>query len=302
MKRALVLLAAFVALASARADTVRTYRGTITGEVNGFAQSGVALVEVFGSPEAFAHPAGTSLTVRAKLEAGEGLLSVLVGKTSNPLKATIDAEPFRADVKWKDGAGRVAVDRSPSWDSITIAAAGSVVGIPLAVRDSKLAIVSVATNSAPAVTNKPPRAGPADDVNVEPFQVLSVRNRIDPSKAEVTATLSSARMYGRNVHLQFSGVDFPAQGDGKKVDGGVVIGWKGSSGWRGGFFDHHGKGQTVKTMSNIPGGYLSGEQPPPGAPVWFCLVNYAGTKRTNWKAGGNWKTFALPLGFKLPED
>lgn len=142
----------------------------------------------------------------------------------------------------------------------------------------------------PVVTNQPPAPIPGDDVDIRGAQIAS-KHKHNPSAATITAQLTSARIEGSNVRLAFSGIDWPAQtgSNGKSTDGGVCILWRESSGALvGGFFDHHGVGQIVKTLENIPGGYMDGKQPAHGAPVWFYLIDYANKHRTNVKAGGTW--------------
>lgn len=155
-----------------------------------------------------------------------------------------------------------------------------------------------ATNSPPVVTN-----AVVDEVDISGARITS-KHKHNPGNIPVTATLNSSRPEGSNVRLSFSGLESWSKHKGEKTtDGGVCILWRDVDGaLTGGWFDHHGVGQTVKTMNNIPGGYLDGKEPPPGAEVWFYLVNYEFTKRTNVKSGGNWKTFKLPAGFKLPND
>lgn len=153
-------------------------------------------------------------------------------------------------------------------------------------------------DSSPATT-----AAPASDVAVEarsreaaPAPAVDGRDQLDISNAKslgthagmsaqnaaVTRTLYAAAKEGDHVSLSFDALNWPSKGDGgKRVDGGVWIFWIDGGEVVGGLFDFHGVGQTVKTLENIYGGYLSGRKPAAGSPIWFALVSLDGSERTN---------------------
>lgn len=129
---------------------------------------------------------------------------------------------------------------------------------------------------------------PADAVAFASATMLGPHH-FDPSKLRVTRRMKSASNRGGSVAIEFEPLNWPTQSGKKTVDGGVCIGWMDGTTLVGGFFDWHGKNQTVKDQKNIPGGYLSGKQPPNGAPIWYWLVNIALSERTNMVSGGTWK-------------
>lgn len=125
-------------------------------------------------------------------------------------------------------------------------------------------------------------SGP-DDLDISQAITLD-HNQRPAQNAAITRQLHSANKEGGEVVLSFDSLDWPRQG---KVDGGVYIYWKSGDVVQGGLFDFHGVGQTVKTLDNIPGGYLGGKKPAPGQEIFFCIVNLDGSERTNVKKSAN---------------
>lgn len=120
-----------------------------------------------------------------------------------------------------------------------------------------------------------------DQLDISGAVSLGTHAGISAQNATITRTLYAASKEGGSVSLSFDELNWPTQGGGKKVDGGVWIFWVDGGQVLGGLFDFHGVGQTSKTLENIYGGYLSGKKPAPGAPIWFALVSLDGRQRTN---------------------
>ena len=133
--------------------------------------------------------------------------------------------------------------------------------------------------------------GPQDAVAFAAFQSLG-KHHMDITRVPITRKLISASNRGDTVALSFEPLRWSTETgkNGKTVDGGVCIGWMDGDTLKGGHFDWHGVNQTVKTQNNIPGGYLNGQKPPDGAPVFYWLINREHDQRTNIVAGGTWNT------------
>lgn len=139
---------------------------------------------------------------------------------------------------------------------------------------------SVAT-VVPTPTNPVPNS--ADAIDVSKCVTLSKHRDVRPVDARITRKMNGAVIEGSNVRMS---IELPLNWStttmsGKTVDGRCYIFWYEGYTLFGGHFDWHGLNQTVKTLKNIPGGYLDGKSPAKGAPVWFCLINREGDQRTN---------------------
>lgn len=154
---------------------------------------------------------------------------------------------------------------------------------------------TVVTNTTPVAQPPAPQPTPAggDAIDVSNYVVLSKHKDLKAGKASITKAMYSAKIEGGNVRMSFEQpLNWSTQtgSNGKTIDGSVHIFWYEGSTLYGGMFDWHGVNQTVKTLSNIPGGYLDGKQPPKGAQVWFCLINRECTQRTNVvKSDNTWQ-------------
>ena len=148
-------------------------------------------------------------------------------------------------------------------------------------------VVEVVTSQTAVATNAPaPQT--ADQIPVEGFVALGKHAKVNPARIAITDRLVSARIEGGNVRLAFDPLGWSTTSDkGKTVDGRVYIAWQDGDHWTGGHFDWHGLHQTVKTLGNIPGGYLDHKQPPHGAPVAFCLIDLDGKQRTQFVLSEN---------------
>jgi hypothetical protein len=125
--------------------------------------------------------------------------------------------------------------------------------------------------------------GGADDLDISSADLLGPHDDDDARTAPITRTMHSANVEGGNVRMSYDDLGWPTRSGSKTTDGGVYIFWLEGSQVVGGFFDHHGVGQKVKTLGNVHGGYLDGRQPPTGATVYFALVSYECDQRTNVK-------------------
>lgn len=137
------------------------------------------------------------------------------------------------------------------------------------------------TNQPPS-TNVTPTAGTYDQLNISGAVMFGPHARIKPSGARVTrGGLYKADKDGDHVRISFDPLNWPQQSSkGKSIDARCFIFWYQGTQLVGGMFDWHAVGQTYKTLGNVYHGYLSGQQPPKGATIWFCLTNIAGTERT----------------------
>jgi hypothetical protein len=132
----------------------------------------------------------------------------------------------------------------------------------------------------PGPTNQPPSTNYYDQLDISGAVLLGPHKGKPIKRAAVTRVLTKADKTGDTVHMSFHSLNWPSTGSGKRIDGGCYIFWYNGSQLYGGLFDWHGVGQTVKTLGNIPGGYLDGQQPPNGATIWFCILNLDSTERT----------------------
>lgn len=135
-----------------------------------------------------------------------------------------------------------------------------------------------AAKSIPAPT---PAVDGRDQLDISGAKSLGTHAGISAQNAAITRTLYAASKEGDNVSLSFEPLNWPTQGGGKKVDGGVWLFWVEGSQVVGGLFDFHGVGQTSKTLENVYGGYLSGKKPAKGQTIYFALVSLDGKQRTN---------------------
>ena len=147
------------------------------------------------------------------------------------------------------------------------------------------------TASTASTTSTEPASAPApsfegDELNVSSARSLGTHSGIRPQDARVTRAMYSANKEGDVVRMDFDTLNWPKDG---QLDGRVCMYWKDGGEVIGGHFDWHKVGQTVKTLENINGGYLGGKRPAKGSPIWFCIINNAGTERTNMKqSSSNW--------------
>lgn len=139
----------------------------------------------------------------------------------------------------------------------------------------------------PAATETAPASASAtfgDELDVSNARSYGTHSGILPQNARITRTLYKADKEGELVMMDFDALNWPKDGG---LDGRVCMYWIEGSSVVGGHFDWHKPGQTAKTLENIYGGYLGGKRPAGGSPVWFCIINNAGTERTNMKLSQN---------------
>lgn len=141
--------------------------------------------------------------------------------------------------------------------------------------------------SAGAITPAPNVAH--DSISADEINIIG-KHRMNPAKAKITATLKSASIGGGKATFKFDELRWPTQtgSNGKTTDGGCILIWQEGGGYIGGWWDHHGLGQTSKTLSNVTGGYIDKRQPPKGATCYIYLISYDGTQRTNIVEAGPW--------------
>lgn len=156
-------------------------------------------------------------------------------------------------------------DGDPSQESTTVTTTTTASAEPAA---------EARSNPAPAVDGR-------DQLDISNAKSLGTHAGKSAQNAAITRTLYAASKEGDHVSLSFDPLNWPTEGSGKKVDGGVWMFWIEGSEVVGGLFDFHGVGQTSKTLENIYGGYLSGKKPASGAPIWFAIVSLDGSERTN---------------------
>ena len=127
-----------VSCLSALAD-IRTYEGTINGNVFGISQTAKVSAEIAGQTN------GSEFIVRGKLLEPLPFLT----KTNWSNKATIYTtnNPTRISVSKPDYSGRVGVYHSQDWKSITLAATGVLYGVPVTINQSTLNLISVVQDS-----------------------------------------------------------------------------------------------------------------------------------------------------------
>lgn len=147
--------------------------------------------------------------------------------------------------------------------------------------------------TAPVDVVQPPPG--TDAIDLSNAKSLGRHAKVEPKKATITRKMISAKQEGSKVRIEFEPLDWPSKtgSNGKTTDGGVYIYWVAPDGKViGGFFDHHGKKQTLKVLDNIPAGYLDGQCPADGTEVYFGIVSYDGKERTNFvKCSNTWKSF-----------
>ena len=172
---------------------------------------------------------------------------------------------------------------------------------------SKTVVVPSVQPPTPTPTPAPtPPATPAPAPAVEPVLVPSVSSadavdirgatllgpharRGDPASASISCKLTAAKMEGGKLWLSYATVpSWPTDSDGTTCQN--YLYWRGGDGKaRGGWFERSGNGRRDRLLQNIHAGYLSGEQPPNGAPCWTCVVRRDFTERSNVVACGNWQ-------------
>lgn len=273
-----LLACALATCQPSRAD-VTTYSGALYGTVSAVPVAAAVEIQLDGTPAV-----GATVKARARLTS-DPLGYPISRDWSRWYTAAISGQPFRANVDLPDLRGRLGVDWTAS--NITVAAAGTASVFAVSVPPQRLAKAF----SAPAPTNPPPDQvnGPRDAIAISAWQSLGP-HKLDPRKMTISRELKSARNQGDTVRLSFDPLGWKSKsgGNGKSVDGAVVIVWQDGDGYTGGHFDWHGVGQTVKTQGNIPAGYLDHKEPPRGAPVWYFLCDLSYRERTNIMPGGTW--------------
>lgn len=288
-------IASALALSVAAADpypagtVTRIYAGDVTGAILGKPQSATAQAEITGTPTDFASTNVAAFIVRGMLIDGPAVTAPIRGHWSNFIRVNVTGYPFRALAAWEDGAGLVMAQHAADWSTVTCQATGSVVDLfSVSIGPATLALVETRTNS-PDVVDTNTTAN-VDAIKLDAWECLG-KHRLDPRKMAITRALYSAENRGNTVHLKYEplGWSHETGGNGKTVDGAVCIVWRDGATWKGGHFDWHGVGQTDKTQANIPGGYLDGQQPPRGSPVFYFICNREYTQRTNIAPGGDWK-------------
>ena len=122
-----------------------------------------------------------------------------------------------------------------------------------------------------------------DELDISGARMLGPHKDMVAQNARITRGMYAADKEGNLVQMAFEDLNWPSEGSGKKLDGGVYIFWDDGGGIVGGLFDWHAVGQTAKTLENIHDGYLDGRQPPRGAAIWFAIVSMDASERTNVK-------------------
>ncbi len=133
------------------------------------------------------------------------------------------------------------------------------------------------TTAAPAPAPTPAIDG-RDQLDISQLRLLKGSLQ---ANARITRKLYAASKEGDFVNLSFDPLNWPTIGTTKKADGGVFMFWKKGNEVVGGLFDMHKVGQEAKTLVNIYGGYIGGQQPARGARIYFCIVSLDGAQRTN---------------------
>jgi len=266
---AVIGVALLVILIGNALAVTNTYSDAIYGRIAGKVVAATVAVQIDGQPEV-----GQTCRARARLLSNPGDYPVSTN-WSGWHSAVIGGKPARFDVALPDLAGRLAVDWSPT--SITVAASGTASVFRIEVDPCVLPLIEQPS---------------LDAIDISRCVTLSKHAKVKPQNARITSIMHSARIEGGNVRFSF---DKPLNwsketgSNGKTIDGRCYIFWYEGSTLYGGHFDWHGLDQNVKTLNNIPGGYLDGKQPPKGSPVWFCLVNREGDKRTSvCRSSNNW--------------
>lgn len=122
-----------------------------------------------------------------------------------------------------------------------------------------------------------------DELDISGARMLGPHKDMVAQNARITRGMYAADKEGNLVQMAFEDLNWPSEGSGKKLDGGVYIFWDDGGGIVGGLFDWHAVGQTAKTLENIHDGYLDGREPPRGAAIWFAIVSMDASERTNVK-------------------
>lgn len=134
-----------------------------------------------------------------------------------------------------------------------------------------------------------PEKHPSDAIPASSINIVG-KHKMDPAKATIATTIKSASLESGQMRLSFApSVNWykQTQSNGKTTDGGMVLVWRDGSGYVGGWWDHHGVGQVVKTMNNVRDGYI-GVKPAIGAETWMYLISYNGKERSSIAACGKW--------------
>lgn len=153
---------------------------------------------------------------------------------------------------------------------------------------ARLVETQIVTNAAPPPP-EPEQPARRDAIDLSNAISLGTHAGTTPQRATIVGEMISARIEGGNVRMTYNkGWN---EGGSRKGDAGrCYIYWLGNDGQpHGGHYDWLTKDQSVKTLGNIYGGYLGGEQPPHGAEVYFGLLSIDGSKRTTFiKSENNW--------------
>lgn len=153
-----------------------------------------------------------------------------------------------------------------------------------------------ASTNAPPVVVIPDQPQPGQPSNVDAIDITNVtlfgphKNK-NPAKARITDTLSSVRVRGDGIVMDYRTSGWPNNdsGIGANIDGRVYILWMKGDSVVGGHFDWKRPNAKDRSFENIRKGYLDGNQPPNGATIWFVLMTNKGDRRTNVvKADGVW--------------
>lgn len=274
-------------------STTRLYEADVKGSIAGIPQSGKAEAELTIIDET---NSVTHARVRGRFTDAPTLAGAIENEWSNYVDVWATGWPFRAEARWADGKGTIAAQPAADWSTIVLEAQGQVIGIDATIGSTTAKLVDTRTNAPGTPATSTNAIGSVTNATSDAIDLAKGWQRYGQHKVnlpamDVTRTLYSAKNLGENVRLSFEPLGWPTKHDpkkGKTTDGGVVILWEEGSGYAGGFFDHHGVGQTTKTQDNIAGGYLEGHQPPKGAKVWYCIVAYSFAQRTSIAYGGTW--------------
>ncbi len=140
---------------------------------------------------------------------------------------------------------------------------------------------------------QPPIDEPATLDAIDAAKVTMIgKNRIGITGARVIpGSMKGAKLEGGNVRYDLAlpaswWIDRSNPLKGPRLH----IYWPSAGGYVGGHYEWTSfPGQSVKTLKNIPNGYM-GAQPPAGSVVYFCTISHDGKERTPIiEAVGRWK-------------
>ena len=127
----------------------------------------------------------------------------------------------------------------------------------------------------------PPQS--VDAIDITGSTLFGPHKNKDPSKAKISDTLTSVRIRGDGIVMDYKTSGWPNNdsGVGANIDGRVYVYWQQGGKLVGGHFDWKRPNTKDREFKNIRNGYLDGNQPPKGATLWFVLMTNKADRRTN---------------------